>query len=55
MDYVLTTEGLSKAYNHFKALHNLSMHVPKGSFDPVDLRTATADGRGISAVRMQKQ
>lgn len=31
MEYVLTTDGLSKAYKHFKALHNLSMHVPKGS------------------------
>lgn len=31
MEYVLTTEGLSKQYKHFKALDNLTMHVPKGA------------------------
>ena len=31
MDYCLTTNALSKQYRHFKALNNLSMHVPKGS------------------------
>ena len=31
MEYVLTTQGLSKHYGRFKALDNLSMHVPKGS------------------------
>lgn len=31
MEYVLETEALSKQYGHFKALQNLSMHVPKGS------------------------
>lgn len=31
MDYVLTTNALSKHYGHFKALDRLSMHVPKGS------------------------
>lgn len=31
MDYVLTTEGLCKQYKHYKALDNLSMHVPKGT------------------------
>ncbi len=31
MDYVLTTNALSKHYSHFKALNGLSMHVPKGS------------------------
>lgn len=31
MDYILTTEALSKTYGRFKALDNLSMHVPKGS------------------------
>ena len=31
MEYVLTVNALSKHYRHFKALHNLSMHVPKGS------------------------
>ena len=31
MEYVLTTEGLSKSYKQFKALDGLSMHVPKGS------------------------
>lgn len=31
MDYCLTTNALSKQYRHFKALSNLSMHVPKGS------------------------
>ena len=31
MDYVLTTDALSKHYGHFKALDRLSMHVPKGA------------------------
>lgn len=31
MEYVLTTNALSKQYRHFKALDHLSMHVPKGS------------------------
>lgn len=31
MEYVLQTSGLSKQYGHFKALDNLSMHVPKGA------------------------
>lgn len=31
MEYVLETNVLSKHYGHFKALENLSMHVPKGS------------------------
>ena len=31
MEYVLTTQGLSKHYGRFKALDNLSMHVPKGA------------------------
>lgn len=31
MEYVLTTEALSKRYGHFKALEGLSMHVPKGA------------------------
>jgi ABC-2 type transport system ATP-binding protein len=31
MDYVLTTEALSKHYRHFKALDRLSMHVSKGA------------------------
>lgn len=31
MDYVLTTNALTKDYGHFKALRGLSMHVPKGS------------------------
>lgn len=31
MDYVLTTDALSKSYRHFKALNELSMHVPKGA------------------------
>lgn len=31
MDFCLTTDALCKQYGHFKALHNLSMHVPKGS------------------------
>ncbi len=30
-DYVLTTNALCKQYKHFKALSNLSMHVPKGA------------------------
>lgn len=31
MEYVLTTENLSKSYGRFQALNQLSMHVPKGS------------------------
>lgn len=31
MEYVLTTDSLCKYYKNFKALNNLSMHVPKGS------------------------
>lgn len=31
MEYVLATQGLSKHYRQFKALDNLTMHVPKGS------------------------
>lgn len=31
MEYVLTTNALSKQYGHFKALDGLSMHVPKGA------------------------
>lgn len=31
MEYVLTTQALSKQYGHFKALDGLTMHVPKGS------------------------
>lgn len=31
MDYCLTTEALCKNYKDFKALNNLSMHVPKGA------------------------
>mgnify|MGYP001030743325 FL=1 len=31
MEYCLTTNKLCKQYKHDKALHNLSMHVPKGS------------------------
>lgn len=31
MDYVLTTQSLCKRYRDFKALDNLTMHVPKGA------------------------
>ena len=31
MEYVLATQGLSKHYRDFKALDNLTMHVPRGS------------------------
>lgn len=31
MDYVLTTNALSKEYGTFKALNAVSMHVPKGA------------------------
>ena len=31
MEYVLTTDALSKQYGHFKALNGLSMNVPKGA------------------------
>ena len=31
MEYILTANALSKQYGHFKALDQLSMHVPKGA------------------------
>lgn len=31
MEYVLTAENLCKTYKNFKALNNLTMHVPKGA------------------------
>ena len=31
MEYVLTTQGLSKRYRDFKALDGLNMHIPRGS------------------------
>lgn len=31
MEYVLTTDDMRKDYKNFKALNNLSMHVPKGA------------------------
>jgi len=31
MEYVLKTDSLSKIYNNFKALNNVSINVPKGS------------------------
>ena len=31
MDYVLTTNSLSKKYKNFQALNDLTMHVPKGA------------------------
>lgn len=31
MDYCLETQGLCKQYKNFKALHGLSMHIPKGA------------------------
>lgn len=31
MEYVLTTDRLCKQYRHFKALDQLTMHVPKGA------------------------
>ena len=31
MDYVLTTNALSKTYGSFKALDSVSMHIPKGA------------------------
>lgn len=54
MDYILTTDRLCKNYKRFRALDELSMHVPKGAIygfvgkngagktdaDPFDLRTA---------------
>lgn len=30
-NYVLTANGLTKQYKHFKALDNFSMHIPKGA------------------------
>lgn len=31
MEYVLTTNALTKSYGNFKALSNLNMHIPKGA------------------------
>lgn len=31
MDYILTTSALSKQYGRFRALDNLTMHVPRGA------------------------
>ena len=31
MEYVLTANALTKKYGKFQALHNFSMHVPKGA------------------------
>lgn len=31
MEYIMSTDALSKQYKHFKALNALTMHVPKGS------------------------
>lgn len=31
MDYVLTAQGLTKQYRHFRALDQLSIHIPKGA------------------------
>lgn len=31
MEYCLETKGLCKQYRHFKALHELNMHIPKGA------------------------
>lgn len=31
MEYVLTANSLCKRYRHFKALHDFSIHVPKGA------------------------
>lgn len=31
MEYCLTTEALCKTYRQGKALHNVTMHVPKGA------------------------
>lgn len=31
MEYVLTTNALTKKYKNFKALNGFSMHVPKGA------------------------
>ena len=32
MEYVLTTDGLTKTYRNFRALDGLAMHVPKTRF-----------------------
>ena len=31
MEYILEAKNIEKKYGHFKALNNLSMHIPKGS------------------------
>ena len=31
MEYALTANALTKKYGKFQALHNFSMHVPKGA------------------------
>ena len=31
MEYILEANNIEKEYGHFKALNNLSMHIPKGA------------------------
>lgn len=31
MEYILETKNIKKKYNHFTALNNINMHIPKGS------------------------
>ena len=31
MEYILEANNIEKRYGHFKALNNLSMHIPKGA------------------------
>lgn len=69
MEYVLTTQGLTKQYKKFKALDGFSMSVPKGSIYGLVGRNGAgkttlirlicglqaSDGRRIHAVRKQQR
>ena len=62
MEYCLTTEALCKTYRQGKALHNVTMHVPKGAIygfvgkkrgredhtDPPHLRPSSPHGGGYA-------
>ena len=45
MEYCLETHVLCKEYGRFKALDNLTMHVPKGSIYGLSAKTARAKRR----------
>ena len=45
MDYVLTTNALSKKYGAFKALSAVTMHIPKGAIYGLLEKTVPAKQR----------